>query len=219
MDQTVISVHGEARREVPPEQAVFSVSVSARDRERTTVVARLTRRAAEVDQILDRFGTAVERRETSGVQVYPEFRRRGGEKAASYSGSVTTTVTVTDFEPLGDLLAQLASGELTSISGPWWQLRPGSRAGADVRRDAVTDALDRARVYAAAVGSELDRIIEIADPEAGGGGGHPMMRAMAFDAGGAEESAAAFDLHPQEQTVEARVLLRVAVTEPTVLRG
>ncbi|MDR6325229.1 SIMPL domain-containing protein [Actinoplanes couchii] len=215
MDQTIVSVHGEARREVPPEQAQFSVSVNATDKDKTAVVTRLTRRAAEVDQLLDRFGTAVERRETTGIQVHPEFKRRS-EKAVAYSGSVTTTVTVTDFDPLGELLAQLATGDLTSVSGPWWQLRPGSRAGADVRREAVADALDRAREYAAAVGSEVDRIIEIADADTGGH--RPMMRAVAFDMAEASGDAApAFDLHPQEQGVEARVLLRVTITEPTVL--
>lgn len=217
VDQTIVTVHGEARREVPPEQAVFSVTVSARDKDRPSVVARLTQRAAETDEILNRFGAAVERRETAGLHVYAEHRRRG-ERSAIHSGSVTTTVTVGDFEPLGELLAQLASGESRSVSGPWWGLRPGSRAGAEVRREAVTDALDRAREYAAAVGSDLDRIIEIADADAAGGG-HPMM----MRAGGAAmedaEDAPAFDLDPRQQTVEARVLLRVTITEPTVLRA
>lgn len=217
MDRTLVSVHGEARREVPPEQAVFSVTVNAADKEKTAVVTRLTGRAAEVDRILDRFGTAVERRETTGIQVHPEFKRRG-EKAVSYSGSVTTTVTVTDFDPLGELLAQLAAGDLTSLSGPWWQLKPGSRAGADVRREAVIDALDRAREYASAVGSEVDHIVEIADADTGGGH-HPMMRAAAFGIAESADTGAAFDLYPQEQTVEARVLLRVTITEPAVLRG
>ncbi|SDT76723.1 SIMPL domain-containing protein [Actinoplanes derwentensis] len=218
MDKTIVTVHGDARREVPPEQAVFSVTVTAADKDKTAVVTRLTRRAAEVNQTLDRFGTAVERRETTGVQVHPEFKRRG-EKPVSYSGSVTTTVTVTDFDPLGELLAQLAAGDLTSVSGPWWQLRPGSRAGADVRREAVADALDRAREYAAAVGSEVDRIVEIADADTGGGH-RPMMRAAAFGiAESADAAAPAFDLHPQEQSVEARVLLRVTITEPTVLHS
>ncbi|GAA4930577.1 SIMPL domain-containing protein [Actinoplanes utahensis] len=210
MDPTIVIVHGEARREVPPEQAVFAVTVNASDRDKATVVARLTRRAAEVGTILDRFGTAIERRETTGLQVHPEFKRRG-EKAVSFAGSITTTVTVTDFEPLGELLAQLAAGELTSLSGPWWQLRPGSGAGADVRRAAVADAFDRARDYASAVGSRLDRIVEIADADAASA--PQMMRAMAFEAA---DTGDAFDLHPQQQTVEVRVLLRVTITEPTV---
>jgi uncharacterized protein YggE len=214
VDPTIVTVHGEARREVPPEQAVFSVTVSARDRDKPAVVARLTERAAEVGRILDGCRAAIERRETAGLHVYEEYRRRV-ERSATYSGSLTTTVTVTDFDPLGELLARLASGESISVSGPWWQLRPGSRAGADVRREAVTDALDRAREYAAAVGSELDRIVEISDAEVAGA--HPaMMRAV----GGAAEAedGAAFDLAPRQQTVEARVLLRATITEPTILR-
>jgi uncharacterized protein YggE len=215
VDQTIVTVHGEARREVPPEQAVFSVTVSARDRDKPAVVARLTERSAEVGKILDRYATAIERRETAGLHVYEEYRRRS-ERSAVHTGSLTTTVTVADFDPLGELLAQLASGDSISVSGPWWRLRPGSRAGADVRREAVTDALDRAREYAAAVGSELDRIVEISDAEAAGV--HPMaMRAAGGMAAEAEDSAA-FDLDPRQQTVEARVLLRVTITEPTVLR-
>lgn len=216
MDRPIVTVHGEARREVPPEQAVFSVTVSTTDRDKAAVVARITRRAAEVDTVLDRYGPAVESRETTGIQMSPEFSRRG-KRAEAYAGSITTTVTVVDFDPLGELLAELAAGELTSVSGPWWRLRPGSRASADVRREAVTDALERAREYAAAVGAELDRIVEIADAESGGA--HPMMRAAAFGAMEADEAGSAFDLHPQQQTVEARVLLRVSITEPTVLRG
>jgi uncharacterized protein YggE len=215
VDQTIVTVHGEARREVPPEQAVFSVTVSARDRDKPTVVARLTERSAEVGRILDRYATAIERRETAGLHVYEEYRRRS-ERSATHSGSLTTTVTVADFDPLGELLAQLASGESISVSGPWWRLRPGSRAGADVRREAVTDALDRAREYAAAVGSELARIVAISDAEAAGV--HPMMMRGAVGSAAEAEDSGAFDLDPRQQTVEARVLLRVTITEPTVLR-
>jgi uncharacterized protein YggE len=216
VDKPIVTVHGEAHREVPPEQAVFSLTVSTTDRDKAALVARITRRATEVGAVLDRFGPAVERRETTGVQVSPEYNRRG-KRAETYSGSITTTVTVTDFDPLGELLAELAVGELTSVSGPWWQLRPHSRADADVRREAVTDALDRARVYAAAVGAELDRIIEISDTE--NRGVHAMSRAADFAAAEMADTGATFDLHPQQQTVAARVLLRVSITEPTVLRG
>ncbi|MFC7527852.1 SIMPL domain-containing protein [Actinoplanes sp. GCM10030250] len=216
MTGPIVVVHGEAHREVPPEQAVFSVVVSAADRDRAVVLSRLSQRAAEIGTILDRYGPAIERRETAGVQVYPEFKR-GGERVTSYAGSVATTVTATDFAALGMLLADIAARESASVSGPWWQLRRGSRAGADVRREAVADALDRAREYAAAVGSEIDRIVEIADAEAGGA--HPMMRGAfgAFGAAEAADAATGFDLFPQQQTVEARVLLRVTITEPTVL--
>jgi uncharacterized protein YggE len=207
-DQPIIVVRGEALREVPPEQAVFSATVSVRDRDRPTVLTRLTERAAELRAKLD----GVERRETGGVQVYPELKP-GSEKVVAYNGSVTTTVTVTDFEGLGELFLSLAALDQVSVSGPWWQLKPGSRAGAAVRKDAIDDALARAREYAEAVGARVDRLIEIAD-EGAGGGAHPMMmRGAAFKSA---DDAPALELDPQPQTVQASVIVRVTITEPTI---
>jgi len=130
------------------------------------------------------------------------------ERVVAFSGSVSTSVTVTDFEPLGQLLLRLAGLEHAAVAGPWWQLRAGSRAGAEVRRDAIADALSRAREYAAAVGAQVDKLVEIADE---GLGGQPTMRAVAFDS--ARESAG-FDVDPQPQTVQATVTVRVTITEP-----
>jgi uncharacterized protein YggE len=149
------------------------------------------------------------------VQVRPELKRGGGERVAAYAGSVTTTVTVTDFGVLGELLLRLAGQDQVSVSGPWWQLRPGSRAGAEVRRAAIADALDRAREYAEAVGAEVDRLVEILD-DGTGGGAQPMMRMAAF--GGAPEADLELDVDPQWQTVQASVIVRVTITEPTALK-
>lgn len=210
----MIVVRGEATREVPPELAVFSVTVSARDKDRQTALTRLTERAAELRTHLDDFPEAIERRETTGVQVHPELKR-SGERISAYAGSVTTTVSVTDFSVLGELLLRLADRDQTTLSGPWWQLRPGSRAGAEVRRAAITDALGRAREYAEAVGAQVDRLVEIADENAGGGG-QPMMRMAAFDGG--QEAELRLEVDPQPQTVHASVLVRVTITEPTALK-
>jgi uncharacterized protein len=208
-DQPIVVVRGEASREVPPEQAVFSATVSIRDRDRPAVLARLTERAAELRTKID----GVERRETGGFQVYPELKP-GSEKVVAYNGSVTTTVTVTDFEGLGELFLSLAALDQVTVAGPWWQLKPGSRAGAEVRKDAIDDALNRAREYAAAVGARVDRLVEIADEGAGGGALPPMMmRGAAFK--GAED-AASLQLDPQPQTVQASVIVKVTITEPTI---
>lgn len=212
----MVVVRGEAFREVPPELAVFSVTVSARDKDRQTTLTRLTERAAELRTALDDYPDAIERRETGGVQIYPELKR-GGERVSSYTGSVTTTVTVTDFAVLGELLLRLGNQDQTSVSGPWWQLKPGSRAGADVRKEAITDALGRAREYAEAVGAEVDRLVEILDEGAGGGGVHPMMRAAKFSSAEMVDSME-LELDPQQQTVQASVIVRVSITEPTILK-
>jgi uncharacterized protein YggE len=215
VDQPMVVVRGEAVREVPPELAVLSVTVSARDKDRQTTLTRLTERAAELRTYLDEYPDAIERRETGGVQIFPELKR-GGERVSAYAGNVTTTVTVTDFAVLGELLLRLGSIDQTSVSGPWWQLRPGSRAGADVRKEAITDALQRAREYAEAVGARVDRLLEISD-EGAGGGNVPLMRAAkAFD-GMEAAGALELEIEPQQQTVHASVVVRVAITEPAAL--
>ena len=128
------------------------------------------------------------------------------------SGSVSTTVAVTDFAVLSDLLLRLASQEQTSIAGPWWQLRPGSAAGAEVRRAAIADALARAKDYADAVGARVDRLVEISDEAAGG---HPvMLRAAAFDT---SATTSELQIEPQLETVQATIVVRVAITEPQSL--
>jgi hypothetical protein len=210
-------VRGEAVREIPPDLATLSVTVFARDRDRQAALARLAERSAAIRAVLDGFAEAVERLETGGVSLRPELKRTG-ERVSAYAGSVTTTVVVTDFTVLGDLLLRLADQAQTSVTGPWWTLRPGSRAGAEVRQAAITDALDRAREYAAAVGARLDRLLEIAD-EGTGGGAAGMMRQAFGMAAVADTSAVELDVDPQLQTVSASVLVRFSMTEPTVLRS
>jgi uncharacterized protein YggE len=207
-EQPTIVVRGEAHREVPPEQAVFSVTTSARDRDREAVLARIAERTAQVRAVVDAY--QVERRETGSVQVYPELKR-GSEKVVAYTGSVVTTVTVTEFDGLGEFLLRLAKLDHAAVSGPWWQLRPGSRAGAEVRKAAVDDALLRAKEYAEAVGARLDRLLEIADDASD----HPMARAAGF-AMADHESAPALEVDPQPQSVVASVTVRVTITEPTL---
>jgi uncharacterized protein YggE len=216
VDQPMVVVRGEALREVPPELAVFSVSVAARDKDRQAVLTRLTDRAAELRTVLDDYPDAIERRETSGVQVRPELKR-GSEKVTAYTGTVSTNVTVTDFAVLGELLLRLANQEQTSISGPWWQLRAGSRAGAEVRRAAIEDALGRAKEYAEAVGARVDRLVEILD-EGTGGGGHSMVRSLGFAGASGADMELELNVDPQQQTVQASVVVRVAITEPTAFQ-
>jgi uncharacterized protein len=199
----VVVVRGEAQREVPPDQAVITVTATSRDRDRETVLRRLAERAAEVRLILQAF--PVERREAGPVQVYPELKR-GGERVIAYTGSLVTTVTVTEFDRLGDLLLRLAGLSHASVAGPSWQLSPGSRVGAEVRKAAIGDALLRAREYAEAVGARIDRLIEIADE---GIVQHFAMRASA----GPEID---IEVDPQPQIVQASVTVRVTITEPTL---
>ena len=215
MTEPVVAVRGEAWREVEPEIATFAVSVTVFNRERQETLRRLASGVDSVRAVLDEYRDAVEKRETAGMYVYPQTKG-SAERVIAYRGTVTTTVTVSDFSVLGDLMLRLASTEQTVVSGPWWALRPGSPAHRDARQAAIADALERAREYAAALGARIVRLIELADS---GLNAQPVTRggfhAMALKGGGAGE-APQIDLEPQRQNVSASVEARFAISEPSL---
>ncbi|MFC7306478.1 SIMPL domain-containing protein [Streptomyces monticola] len=218
-DAPRVAVRGEARLEVDPEVARIGITVSARGRDRRHALDDLTRRNATVLDLIKTYGEAVEKLETGSFTLSPQLTEKGrGERVRAYHGRVHITAELADFTALGELTTRLADLELTRVDGPWWALRPDSPAHAQARRQAVHEAVQRAREYADALGTRLDALVELADigadnapppyPPAPGG----MMRSAAY--GGATETAAALDLEPERQTVHAHVNARFTMVPP-----
>ncbi|NES28653.1 DUF541 domain-containing protein [Micromonospora terminaliae] len=210
-DAPVVAVRGEAYREVAPELARFTVTATARDRDRETTLTRLAERAAAVRVLLDAAEPAVERRETGQLRVWPETKR-SGERVVAYHGSVTTTVTVVDFTALGELMLRLADQEQVELAGPWWSLRPDSPAYREARHAAIADALARAREYAEALGARVTALVELADT--GLSSAPPMLSKAGFARAG--EAAPELELDPQPQPVQAAVEARFTISEPVL---
>ncbi|MCX5225563.1 SIMPL domain-containing protein [Streptomyces sp. NPDC006553] len=216
-----VTVRGEGRLEVDPELARIWVAVSARGPDRSATLADLTRRNALVLDLVKAQGSAVEKLETGSFSISPELTRKGrGERVHAFHGRVRVTAELTDFTVLGELVTRLADLELTSVDGPWWFLRPASPAYAEARRLAVTEAVQRARAYAEALGTSLSSLLELSD--AGVGGSEISMRPdfggtrrVAFAAESVGE-APPLDLEPQRQTVTAEVVARFTMRPPAL---
>jgi uncharacterized protein YggE len=217
----LLAVRGEAVLEVEPELARIEVSVAATDCDRARTLKLLAERAAAVDEILQGFPDVIEKSESSGARISPQLagrqpRERGGR---GYLGAMHHAITVTGFDRLGELMAQLADEQLTEVGGPWWELRAQSPVYRDARIAAAKDAVRRARDYAAALGSELTGLVELADAR------------LLSEARSAAEPAAAIparlpqrtravpeelsvDLAPARQTVRATVEARFTISKP-----
>ncbi|KKK04735.1 SIMPL domain-containing protein [Micromonospora sp. HK10] len=208
----VVVVRGEAYREVAPELARFTVTATARDRDREATLARLAERAAAVRVLLDGAEPAVVRRETDQLRVWPETKR-SSERVVAYHGSVSTTVTVTDFTALGELMLRLADQDQVEVAGPWWSLRPDSPAYREARHAAVADALARAREYAEALGARVTGLLELADT---GPGGQPMVLQAVMKGGPGGEAPPELELDPRSQPVQASVEARFRISEPVL---
>ncbi|MFF4115357.1 SIMPL domain-containing protein [Streptomyces sp. NPDC001714] len=188
-DAPLLVVRGEAELEVEPELARIGVLVSARGRDRRSTLDDLTRRNTTALDLIKSYGDAVERLSTGAFSIAPEFTERGrGERVRSYHGRVQLTADFTDFTVLGELVTRIADLELTRVDGPWWSLRPESAVHGEARRQAVADAVRRAREYASALGTSLAALVELADTGVEG----PRPHRAAF--GGAVRSRAAADL-------------------------
>lgn len=216
----VISVRGEANLEADPELCEFAVTVSARDKDRRTALDLLTKRNKELlDQLKADYGDTLEKLETGRFAVYPEWRKRT-DKTGAYQGSVRVRIVVKDFTALGEMVTRIADGEGRAIDGPYWTLRRDSEVYRRARAEAVAEAIRRAREYAAALGSNLTQLLELADTGLSTGGAPTpqgrAMYAMAAHAGGGmdDEGAPPLDLEPTRQNVYAAVEARFAGTQP-----
>jgi uncharacterized protein len=217
----VLAVKGEAVLEVDPEIARIEVSVAAVGSHQAKTLQLLNERAAAVDKVLTGFSDVIERTQTSGFRVSPQLTRRIGRgEAPNYHGAVYHAITVAGLERLGELMARLAEQDQIEVGGPWWELRPGSPVYGQVRVMAVKDAVRRARDYAAALGSDLATLLELADARLlSDSRGQPELKAHLaaglphrLRATAPEEFG--IDLVPEKQVVRATVEARFTIGEP-----
>lgn len=219
----IVSVRGEANIEADPELCEFAVTVSARDKDRRTVLELLTRRNKELlDHIKAEYGEALEKVETGRFAVFPERRSKRTDKVGPYQGSVRLRIVVKDFAVLGEMVTDLADAEGRAVDGPYWSLRRDSPVYREARGQAVGEAVRRAREYAEALGSSLTALLELADTGLSTGSAPvPQYRAMygmvSRSPGSAGEGAPALDLEPTRQTVNAAVEARFSAAQPAEL--
>ena len=217
----VLAVRGEAVLEVDPEIARIEVSVAAVESDQAKTLQLLNERAAAVDKVRATFFDVIEKTGTSGFRVSPQLTRRAGRgQALNYHGAVYHAITVAGFDRLGELMARLAEQDQIEVGGPWWELRPGSPVYGQVRVAAVRDAVRRARDYAAALGSELVGLVELADARLlSDSRGQPEVKAQLTAALPHRVRAAvpeefSIDLVPEKQVVRATVEARFTIGEP-----
>ncbi|WP_405634821.1 SIMPL domain-containing protein [Streptomyces sp. NBC_01178] len=206
-----LTVRGEAHLETDPEIAHITITLTARNTDRRTTLDDLTHRNTTTLDLIRTYGDAIEKLETGTLAIRPELTRHGRtERIRAYHGNVQLTATLNDFTALGELLTRLADHDLTRIDGPWWALRPTSPVHAAARRQAVHEALQRARAYADALDTRLDALLELNDigTQHGLHTNRAAFAAPAMPFGAAAETATdttPLDLEPVRQTVDAQV--------------
>src|SRR5918994_1897348 len=139
MTAPIVTVRGEAQLEGPPDLAGLSSALHATGDSAQAVAA-----------LLERFGGALERHSTSGLHVSPTFNHRNPTKITGYTGTFSTSLVVSDFDALSELILALSALPDSQVDGPWWSLKPDNPMYREVRLAAIAEARRRAEDYAAA---------------------------------------------------------------------
>lgn len=221
-DAPLLTVRGESEIDADPDIARLGITLTARGRDRRTTLDDLTHRNTTVLDLLRSYGDAVDDVSTGALSLTPELGQRGrGERVRTYHGTVHLTAEITDFTALGELTTRLADLDLTTVDGPWWALRPHSPAYARARRQAVQDALRRAREYADALDTTLAALTELADtgtgtslPHHGADRGTRMTRTAAMAKG--DPAPEPLDLEPPRMQVRAEVSAQFTMNPPSL---
>jgi uncharacterized protein len=205
MTAPIVTVRGEAQLEGPPDLAGLSAALHATGDSAEAVRAQLASGSQAVTALLERFAGALERHSTSGLRVSPTFNHRNPTKITGYTGIFSTSLVVSDFDALSELIMALSALPGSQVDGPWWSLKPDNPMYREVRLAAIAEARRRAEDYAAAFGATVSELVEVSDLD--GGMGMPMrMKGMAME--GMDFGGESFSFEPALQSVSGNVTVR-----------
>lgn len=124
------------------------------------------RNADNLDQMrrtLKRYGVTDKDFSTSALTLSPTRKHERGESIEGFQVSHSLSITFRKPEDAGMIIDRLVDAGATNIRGPimTWDADPASAARA--RKAAVTDAMDRANIYARTLGMKIRRIVSIND--------------------------------------------------------
>lgn len=226
---TLLSVRGEARHTVPPDQvSLYSAVTEVADSKSAASSAAAATLAAILAELADVGGQALTVQSTrspitwstQSFQTHEEYdhNKHTGEHGPTgrHRASASVLINVRDFALLNAVGAVLTSRDAVEVHSVNWSADDDNPDWELVRADAIHAALLKGQDYASALGGSVVRVEHIADAGLLGGEMSAQLRGgmdMAFGAGRAESGGVSLDPVPQvlSATIEARL---IAVVRP-----
>ena len=166
--EPVISVTGEGEASVAPDMAVITLSVV---RNGETAEAALSANSAAMNEVLSALkaeGIADRDIQTSNFSIYPQYRHPEPKDGVveppaivGYEVSNALTLRVRDLAKLGGLIDRSVKLGVNQGGQIVFTNDDPDNVTTEARKDAVADALAKAKTLAEAAGVKLGRVIEI----------------------------------------------------------
>ena len=228
MADTIITVQGEHSAWYPAERATVRATIIVDGPKRDAVFAAAVSASeavrASIETLFDKTTGPVTWWTSDSVRVWSDrpWNSDGKRLPLVFHSAIDVSAKFLDFDALSRWVEATAAIEFVTISSISWDLTVATRSSvtADVRSQAVKDAVAKATVYAEAIGLGTVTAVALADqgmlgdPSSGASGGAPAMqyrsalKMQAFD--GAQGPTLA--LKPEEIAVESVVDGRFVAT-------
>ncbi|MBB1060988.1 SIMPL domain-containing protein [Marilutibacter spongiae] len=200
-DGTLLSVSALGEVSQAPDIARLSTGVVTQAADANAAMRANAEQMSRVVAALKGAGIAERDIQTSGVNLYPQYRHDDGSAPTitGYQASNTVNVTVRDLGKLGPVMDTLVDAGANQVNGPSFDIDDKTAALDEARRKAVEQARARAAMYAKTLGLRVRRIVSISE---GGDIARPMpMMAMAR----AEKSSFDTPISPGENTLSVNL--------------
>ncbi len=165
---SVISVAGEGSSSIAPDMAVLNLSVVKVEKTAREALDGNNKAMSDVLDALKKAGVAERDMQTSGFSVQPQFRfpqSSDGQpqppELLGYQVSNSLTVRVRDLSKLGAIIDQSVTLGVNQGGDIQFTNDKPESAMEAARKDAVADAMRKARTLAEAAGVKLGNVIEI----------------------------------------------------------
>lgn len=172
----MLTVRGEATRRVAPDVALLTGSIVATEGSKAEALATTAAAQEGLTDDLSRLGAVPLTLETekepltwsaysATTQMETRYnpRTQRHEETGRVIATVRVAVSVRDMSRLRALSSALAHHESFHLHHVAWQVDDDNPGWSEVRRDAIQAAVRRARDYAAALGTSLATVEQVAD--------------------------------------------------------
>ena len=182
--ETTVSISATGVVEKEPDIAVMTTGVQTEAKTAAQAVAENARRMSSVFDAVEAAGIAKKDMQTSNFSLSPryDYSSRGAPpRVTGYTASNQLSITVRDLDNLGETMDALISAGSNTFNGVRFALDDPSDAKDEARRLAMTEARERAELYADAAGLKVKRIVTISESGGYNAGPMPVMQARAME--------------------------------------
>lgn len=162
-----VSVRGEAEFTVAPDMVKLDLGVETQAETAENALSDSSNAARQIMTALGERGVDPMDVQTQGLSLSPIYNFSQddieGREISGFRSSIILRVVLRDLEHLGEIIASVTENGANRIENIEFGLQNDAELRNEVRRQAVADALSRADLYAAALGTSVQGLFSLSE--------------------------------------------------------